>query len=103
MEAALALGMSRSQAIRRIIVPQAFRIVIPPVVNDFIALVKDTSVCSVITIVELTKEFGILAKSTLAIVEMMGMTAFLYLAMSYPMSRIAQRIEKQLGGAGVSL
>ena len=103
MEAALALGMSRSQAIRRIIVPQAFRIVIPPVVNDFIALFKDTSVCSVITIVELTKEFGILAKSTLAIVEMMGMTAFLYLAMSYPMSRIAQRIEKQLGGAGVSL
>lgn len=103
MEAALALGMSRSQAIRRIIVPQAFRIVIPPVVNDFIALFKDTSVCSVITIVELTKEFGILAKSTLAIVEMMGMTALLYLAMSYPMSRIAQRIEKQLGGGGVAL
>ena len=56
MEAALALGMSRSLAIRRIILPQAFRIVIPPVTNDFIALFKDTSVCSVITIVELTKQ-----------------------------------------------
>jgi polar amino acid transport system substrate-binding protein len=69
--------------------------------NDFIALFKDTSVCSVITIIELTKQFGILAKSTLAIVEMMGMTAVLYLAMSYPMSLLAQRIEKQLDGSGV--
>lgn len=101
MEAALALGMSRPMAIRRIILPQAFRIVIPPVMNDFIALFKDTSVCSVITIIELTKQFGILAKSTLAIVEMMGMTAVLYLAMSYPMSLLAQRIEKQLDGSGV--
>ena len=54
MEAALALGMSTSQAVRRIILPQAMRIVIPPVTNDFIALFKDTSVCSVITVMELT-------------------------------------------------
>src|SRR5262249_40192565 len=53
MEAALALGMSRWMALRRVIVPQAVRIVIPPVTNDFIALFKDTSVCSVITIIEL--------------------------------------------------
>ncbi len=50
MEAALALGMSRVMALRRVIVPQAVRIVIPPVTNDFIALFKDTSVCSVITL-----------------------------------------------------
>ena len=55
MEAALALGMSRRLALRRVIVPQAVRIVIPPVTNDFIALFKDTSVCSAITLVELTK------------------------------------------------
>src|SRR5262249_25377967 len=54
MEAALALGMSPWLALRRIIIPQATRIVIPPVTNDFIALFKDTSVCSVITVVELT-------------------------------------------------
>ncbi len=52
---ALSLGMSRALAIRRILLPQAFRIVIPPVTNDFIALFKDTSVCSVVTVVELTK------------------------------------------------
>src|SRR5207249_6256174 len=51
MEAALSLGMSRALALRRIVVPQAVRIVIPPVVNDFIALFKDTSVCSVVTLV----------------------------------------------------
>jgi polar amino acid transport system ATP-binding protein len=61
MEAALALGMSRRLALRRVIVPQAVRIVIPPVTNDFIALFKDTSVCSVVTLVELTKQYSILA------------------------------------------
>lgn len=97
MEAALALGMSRSMALRKIIVPQAVRIVIPPVVNDFIALFKDTSVCSVITLVELTKRFSILSQSTQATVELMLMTAVLYLVMSYPMSVLAQRIERRLG------
>jgi polar amino acid transport system substrate-binding protein len=98
MEASLSLGMGRWQAIRKVILPQAVRIVIPPVVNDFIALFKDTSVCSVITIVELTKQFSILSKSTLAIVEMMGMTALLYLAMSYPLSLAARAVERKLDG-----
>jgi len=97
MEAALSLGMSRTLALRRIVVPQAFRIVIPPVVNDFIALFKDTSVCSVVTLVELTKRFSVLSMSTQATIEMMAMTALLYLAMSYPMSLAAQRVEKKLG------
>ena len=97
MEAALSLGMPRAMALRRIIVPQAVRIVIPPVVNDFIALFKDTSVCSVVTIVELTKRFSVLSMSTGATVELMGMTAFLYLMMSYPMSLVARRIETRLG------
>jgi polar amino acid transport system substrate-binding protein len=97
MEAALSLGMSRALALRRIIVPQAVRIVIPPVVNDFIALFKDTSVCSVVTIVELTKRFSVLSMSTQATLELMAMTALLYLLMSYPMSVIAQRVETRLG------
>lgn len=97
MEAALSLGMSRARAIRRIIVPQAVRIVIPPVMNDFIALFKDTSVCSVITLVELTKRFSVLSMSTQATLELMGMTAALYLAMSYPMSLVSRRIERNLG------
>ncbi len=97
MEAALSLGMSRPQAIRRIVVPQAVRIVIPPVVNDFIALFKDTSVVSVVTLVELTKRFSVLSMSTQATVELMAMTAILYLCMSFPMSVVSRRIERKLG------
>jgi polar amino acid transport system substrate-binding protein len=96
MEAALSLGMSRGLAIRRIIVPQAVRIVIPPVVNDFIALFKDTSVCSVVTIVELTKRYSVLSMSTQATMELMIMTAILYLGMSYPMSVLSRWLEKRM-------
>jgi polar amino acid transport system substrate-binding protein len=93
MEAALALGMSRTLALRRIIVPQAMRIVVPPVVNDFIALFKDTSVCSVVTLVELTKRFSVLSQSTQSTAELMLLTAVLYLMMSYPLSLLSRRLE----------
>ena len=100
MEAALALGMTQSLAIRRIILPQAFRIVIPPVTNDFIALFKDTSVCSVITIVELTKRYSILALSTGAIVQLAAITAILYRLMSFPLSIFARWSERRLDQDG---
>ena len=95
MEAALSLGMTRNLALRRIIIPQATRIVIPPVTNDFIALFKDTAVCSVITVVELSKEYYIQARNTGAIVELGILTAVLYLGMSYPLSLLAGRLERQ--------
>jgi polar amino acid transport system substrate-binding protein len=97
MEAAVSLGMSRWLSIRRIIVPQAVRIVIPPVVSDFISLYKDTSVCSVVTIVELTKRFSVLSMSTQATVELMLMTCVLYMLMSYPVSALSRRLETRLG------
>lgn len=97
MEAAMALGMSRLLALRRVVVPQAVRMVVPPVVNDFIALFKDTSVCSVITLVELTKRFSVLSQSTQATLELMAMTATLYLVMSYPLSLASRSLERRLG------
>ncbi len=97
MEAALSLGMSRTQAIRHVVVPQATRIVIPPVVNDFIALFKDTSVCSVVTVVELTKRYSILNMSTQATIELTIMTALLYLIMSLPLGILSRRLEARLG------
>jgi polar amino acid transport system substrate-binding protein len=96
MEAALSLGMTRSMALRRIIVPQAVRIVVPPVTNDFIALFKDTAVCSVITVVELSKLYYIHARSTGAVVELGLVTAGLYLAMSYPLSVFVSSMERRL-------
>ncbi|MBI3461583.1 MAG: ABC transporter permease subunit [Planctomycetes bacterium] len=99
MQAALALGMSRATALRRILVPQAVRIVVPPVTNDFIALFKDTSICSVIAVVELTKRYSILANNNQgAILVLAAMTALLYLAMSYPLSLLAGRMERRLAG-----
>ena len=95
MEAALALGMSTSQAVRRIILPQAMRIVIPPVTNDFIALFKDTSVCSVITVMELTGAYSVQRNDTLATGELAAMTALLYLAMSVPLAYLARWIERR--------
>jgi polar amino acid transport system substrate-binding protein len=99
MEAAVSLGMSRGLALRRILVPQAVRIVIPPVTNDFIALFKDTAVCSVITVVELSKEYYIHARSTGAVVQLGLATAALYFAMSYPLSIFAGRMERRLSGS----
>ncbi len=96
MEAALALGMSRSMALRRVIVPQAVRIVIPPVTSDFIALFKDTSVCSVITITELTKTYSILWQSVGGVVEFGIATSLLYLAMSLPLSWFSKWVERRL-------
>lgn len=95
MEAALALGMSRATALRRVVAPQAIRIVIPPVANDFISLFKDTSVCSVITLVELTKQYSILANSTGGVVEFAAATAVLYLLMSVPLSWFSRWAERQ--------
>lgn len=96
-EAAAALGMSRFLTLRRVIMPQASRIVIPPITNDFISLFKDTAVCSVITIVELSKEYSIHARSTGAIVELGIVTALLYLVMSYPLSKLASYLERRMG------
>ncbi len=101
MEAALALGMSRWMALRRVIVPQAVRIVIPPVTNDFIALFKDTSVCSVITLIELTKEYSILANGTGGAIEFALAASFLYMMMSIPLSWFSRWSERRLGTLGV--
>jgi len=96
MEAALSLGMSTPVALRRIIVPQAMRIVIPPVTNDFIALFKDTSVCTMISVVELTGMYRKLFNDHPQLMLEFGLiTALLYLVMSYPLSLVARRMETQ--------
>ena len=96
MEAALSLGMSPMVTIRKIIVPQAFRIVIPPITNDFIALFKDTSVCSVILITELSRQYNVLYNNHREyILVFAAMTALIYLMMSYPLSLLARYVERR--------
>jgi polar amino acid transport system substrate-binding protein len=98
IEAALSLGMSRPLAVRRIILPQAVRLVIPATANDFIALFKDTAVCSVIAVEELSEQYSMGAKSTGLFLEMAGLASVLYLMMSYPLSLLAGWLERTLRG-----
>ncbi|MFL5340846.1 MAG: ABC transporter substrate-binding protein/permease [Gemmataceae bacterium] len=94
LEAALALGMSRRQALAHVLVPQAVRLVVPPVTSDFIALFKDTAVCQVITIIELSKRYQILANNTGLVLQFAAVTAGLYLLMSLPLVLLSRRLER---------
>lgn len=96
-EAAASLGMSSSMTFRRIILPQAIRNILPPMTNDLVALFKDTSLVSVIAVVELSKRFQILTKSGADWVELAAVTATLYLLMSVPLAHLARHLEKRWG------
>ena len=95
-EAARALGMSRWQALRHVVFPQAFRTALPAVTNDFVALLKDSSLISVITVVELTKRMTILAVELRDWITPGLMCAALYFMMSFPLARWARRVERSL-------
>jgi polar amino acid transport system substrate-binding protein len=97
-EAALALGMPLRLTLRRIILPQALRFAVPNVTNDFIALLKDSSLVSVITVVELTKQMTITAVDVRTWIGPGLLCAGLYFAMSYPLGLLARRLERRLGG-----
>jgi len=96
MEAALSLGMSLPLALRRVVLPQAFRLALPSVTNDFIALLKDSSLVSVITVVELTKQMTITAVDIRGWALPGALCALMYFLMSYPLSLWAQRLEARL-------
>ena len=92
-EAAASLGMPAALTFRRIILPQAFRVILPPMTNDFVALFKDTSVVSIIAVVELTKQYQILSKSSMKYLEIGLATAGLYLVMSVPLGYLSRYLE----------
>jgi polar amino acid transport system substrate-binding protein len=96
-EAGASLGMSRLHTFRRIILPQAVRVILPPTTNDLVALFKDTSIVSVIALKELTKEFQIDAKSSLMYLEIGFVTAVLYLIMSIPLGYLSRYLERRWG------
>jgi polar amino acid transport system substrate-binding protein len=95
-EAALALGLSPAQTLRRILLPQALRISLPGITNDLIALFKDSSIVSVIGLVELTKEFLIRSLDAGDYIGLGILTAAIYLAMGHAASRGARALERRL-------
>lgn len=96
-EAALSLGMDRITAFRRIIAPQAIRVALPPMTGDLVALFKDTSIAGAISLVELNKQYQILAKSSLQFLEIGLMTALIYLVLSVPLGWLSRHLEKSMG------
>ena len=96
MDAALALGLSRRQTIVKVVLPQAVRLVIPPVTNDFIALLKDSSLVSVITMVELTKVYGQLASTYYDYIGIGLVTATIYFVLGLPIARLSRTLESRL-------
>jgi len=96
-EAALAIGAPRRAAFRQIILPQALRLALPGVTNDFISLLKDSSLVSVLTVVELTKRMTITAVDNRGWIVPGALCAALYFALGYPFTRLARRLERRLG------
>src|SRR5918998_1933915 len=95
-KAALALGMSRVQVMRIVVLPQAFRIVIPPIGNMFVGLFKDTSLLSILTIRELMFQGQLLAATNFRHITIFTVIAILYLAVCWPSAAIIDRLEKKL-------
>ncbi|MBX7167585.1 MAG: ABC transporter substrate-binding protein/permease [Pirellulales bacterium] len=97
-EAGRSLGMADTTVFFRVILPQAMRMAAGPMTNDFVALFKETSLVSVIAVHELTKEYLILARSSLKFVELGLLTAALYLAMSIPLGYLSRYLEQRWHG-----
>ncbi|MEN9732839.1 MAG: hypothetical protein RLZ45_834, partial [Verrucomicrobiota bacterium] len=96
VDAGLALGMSRFLVLRRVVLPQALRLCLPSVTNDFIAMFKDSSIVSVIALVELTKEYQIRAIDTGDYIGLGLMTAGIYFILGYAASLGARHLERRL-------
>ncbi|HKX11113.1 MAG TPA: amino acid ABC transporter permease [Stellaceae bacterium] len=96
MEAALSLGMTPATSMRWIILPQAARIVLPPVANYAIGLLKDTSVCAIIAAPELMLRAKDIASSSFRPMHLFVLAAVLYFIMSYPLSIMARWLEARL-------
>ena len=88
-------GAGKSTVLRAIAALQAFRLALPPMTNDFVALLKDSSLVSVITVVELTKQTAIYATNIGSWVVPGVMCALVYLSLSLPLSRFAGRLERK--------
>lgn len=95
IEAARILGLSERQVLALVRGPQAFRLALAPMTNDFVALLKDSSLVSVLTVLELTKQTQIFATNIGSWVIPGLLCALLYLAMSLPLAALARRLERR--------
>ncbi|WP_020205665.1 MULTISPECIES: ectoine/hydroxyectoine ABC transporter permease subunit EhuD [Cupriavidus] len=96
-EAAQAMGMRPALVMRRVILPQAFRIALPPYGNTLVMMLKDSSLVSTITVAEMTRAGQLIASSTFQNMTVYTLVALLYLLMSLPLVFCLRRLERRLG------
>jgi His/Glu/Gln/Arg/opine family amino acid ABC transporter permease subunit len=96
LEAAQALGLSRAQGMRHVVLPQAFRHALPPLTNEAIALLKDSSLVSIIGMAELTRSGQELASQLAAPLAVWPAVALFYLLVTFPLTRLAGALERRL-------
>jgi len=102
MEAARSLGMSYFQAMRHIILPQAFRVVLPPLGNDFMAMLKDSSLISVVALPEILQQGRLWVSRTFRAFEGYNTVALFYLVMTLLLSLLVRYIERKTSLPGHS-
>lgn len=103
MEAALAMGFTRWQAMRHVVLPQALRLVIPPLTNEYVILIKDTSLLSAIGVLELMLTARLLGARYFSIAEVLFAVALLYFVMTFAVSRLARWAERRLAIPGLGV
>ena len=96
IEAAEALGLGRGLRFRKVVFPQAFRTILPPYANDFVAMVKDSSLVSVLGVADITQLGKVTAAGNFRYFETYNLVALLYLTMTISLSLVLRRIETRL-------
>ncbi len=102
MEAALALGMSRGQALRKVILPQTVKVILPPIGNEFIALLKDSSLVSILAVSDLLRRGREYASTSFMYFESYTVIALIYLVMTLFFSRLVALMEEKLRHNGTN-
>lgn len=95
-EAARSLGMSHSMALRHIVIPQAFKSILPVLGNEFIAIIKESSIISVIGAAELMYNVNIVRAATYSPIEPLAIAAILYFIMTFIISKLVSKLERRL-------
>jgi len=100
VEAAVSLGLRRRQAMRLVVLPQAVRIVIPPLGNDFVAMIKDSALVSALGVQDITQLGKVYSASTFRFFETYNVVAYLYLVMTIGLSLLVRGLERRLKRRG---
>jgi polar amino acid transport system permease protein len=100
VEGAFALGLSRYAAFRFVVLPQAIRTVLPPLGNDFVAMIKDSALVSSLGVQDITQLGNVYSAATFRFFETYNVVAFLYLVMTISLSILVRLLERRLKRAG---